>query len=319
MNYKTTIILVTYNHEKYIKESLNSIINQINKFDEIIIVDNNSMDQTIKIIEEIINNEQKNISFIKNSENYGVNEAINIGVWASSGDLIYLQSGDDVSHLNRNKISLDEINKNNEFQLYVSSYEIIDQTSKLVRKIIRSGAYRDPRELIKKGAGLPPMGIVIKRELFKKIGKLNPSVANEDDILGFSAVLYGGVKIIENNLYKYRMHQNSMSGWSTFESDQKLYLDKFFNNLNVRIDNYREWKRISEESNHKDKNIFNDMLDKKIKTTEFIKDIKSINIYRRFKLFINYYNFINKSEFLVILFKENGALLYQKLRSIRYS
>ena len=51
-----SVIMATYNGEKYLREQLNSILCQINENDEIIISDDGSNDNTLKIIKEYMNN-----------------------------------------------------------------------------------------------------------------------------------------------------------------------------------------------------------------------------------------------------------------------
>ena len=78
MTQSASIIIVTYNHNKYIKECLSSLIS--NKELEIIVVDNNSTDGTSDLIEKdfpqvnlIKNHENKNQKNIKVCENSMVN------------------------------------------------------------------------------------------------------------------------------------------------------------------------------------------------------------------------------------------------------
>lgn len=100
---KASILLLTYNQEKFIADALKSILDQDYENLEIIISDDNSQDQTWGIIQEIIlNHPRKNqIIFNKNIENLGVvgnyYKAFNL----SSGDLIFTAAGDDISLPNR--------------------------------------------------------------------------------------------------------------------------------------------------------------------------------------------------------------------------
>ena len=48
------VVMATYNGEKYVKEQLNSILNQTRKPDSIIVTDDNSTDNTVKICKEIL-------------------------------------------------------------------------------------------------------------------------------------------------------------------------------------------------------------------------------------------------------------------------
>jgi len=78
-----TVVIVTYNSEKFIDRCLNSIKNN-----QIVIVDNNSSDNTIKIAEK------HNPKIIISNKNYGYAKAANIGIENSHGDYILLINPD---------------------------------------------------------------------------------------------------------------------------------------------------------------------------------------------------------------------------------
>ena len=63
-----SVAMATYNGEKYIRQQLESILNQSMIVDEIIVVDDNSNDRTIEIIEEL---NCPQIYIFKNVKNFG--------------------------------------------------------------------------------------------------------------------------------------------------------------------------------------------------------------------------------------------------------
>jgi len=63
-----SIIIITYNSEKYIENCLNSVYKNISDQDEVFVIDNNSQDKSVNIVEYIKNN-KKNLYFIKNNNN----------------------------------------------------------------------------------------------------------------------------------------------------------------------------------------------------------------------------------------------------------
>lgn len=93
---KLSIVIVTYNSTRLIEECLNSIFkfNDLGEDLEIIIVDNNSSD--IDILEEIINiNFSRHlIKLIRNIENNGYGQGNNVGVDASSAEIILITNPD---------------------------------------------------------------------------------------------------------------------------------------------------------------------------------------------------------------------------------
>ena len=79
---KISISLVTYNNSKVIEKCINSIFNITNNIDfEIIIIDNNSSDNTVKIIK----NNFKNVKLIKNDKNVGFGAAHNVAIKLGKG------------------------------------------------------------------------------------------------------------------------------------------------------------------------------------------------------------------------------------------
>jgi len=87
-----SVCIATYNGEKYIKEQLDSIINQLDKNDEIIISDDGSSDNTIKIIESY---KDGRIVLYKNSfKNVVLN--FEFAIDKSKGDYIFLSDQDDI-------------------------------------------------------------------------------------------------------------------------------------------------------------------------------------------------------------------------------
>ena len=67
MSDKIFIIIVTWNGQKFIRECLSSIYNQNTQDFEVLIIDNNSSDKTVEIIE----NEFKDVHLFKNTDNNG--------------------------------------------------------------------------------------------------------------------------------------------------------------------------------------------------------------------------------------------------------
>jgi len=99
------VVLITYNHEKYIAEAINSILSQTYSDFELIIIDDGSSDNTLKIIREY---DDPRILVVE-QENSGPSIALNTGINKSRGQFIALMSGDDVSLPDRLKTQIEQI------------------------------------------------------------------------------------------------------------------------------------------------------------------------------------------------------------------
>ena len=89
-----SIIIVTYNSEKEIINCINSLLHQLNDINgEIVIIDNNSTDNTIFLIKEI---DSKIISIIQNSDNFGYTIANNQGIKNAKGEYLLFLNPDTI-------------------------------------------------------------------------------------------------------------------------------------------------------------------------------------------------------------------------------
>ena len=98
-NPKISVVMICYNHEKYISQAVNSILSQTYTDFELIIVDDGSSDKTVKIIQKF----EDSRTTIVEQDNSGPSIALNTGISKSRGQFIAFMSGDDVSLPNRLK------------------------------------------------------------------------------------------------------------------------------------------------------------------------------------------------------------------------
>ncbi|EAQ53099.1 glycosyltransferase [Vibrio sp. 10N.222.46.B3] len=92
--------MVTYNHENYISDSIESCLSQTYKNFELIIVDNNSTDGTVEIVRNY-ESESNKIKLIALDNNTFPSHASNLAIRSAKGVYITLLSGDDLYYNNK--------------------------------------------------------------------------------------------------------------------------------------------------------------------------------------------------------------------------
>lgn len=92
--YKVSIIIPIYNVEQYLAQCLDSVINQTYKNIEIICVNDCSLDNSFRILDEYSKND-KRIKIINRENNGGLSAARNTGLDNASGKYIYFLDSDD--------------------------------------------------------------------------------------------------------------------------------------------------------------------------------------------------------------------------------
>jgi len=92
---KASILLICYNHEKYVEDAVSSIISQSKDFEfEIIVLDDNSTDDTYLLACELLK-DIDNVTLIKNEINLGITKNYQKGFSLCAGEFIFVIEGDD--------------------------------------------------------------------------------------------------------------------------------------------------------------------------------------------------------------------------------
>ena len=93
---ESSIIMSTFNNEKSLPQSINSILSQSYEDFEFLILNDNSTDRTKEVLDKFKKNDSR-IKVFSNSENLGLTKSLNILIKESKGNLIFRQDSDDIS------------------------------------------------------------------------------------------------------------------------------------------------------------------------------------------------------------------------------
>ena len=129
-----SVILSTYNEEKYIIDSINSILNQNYENIEIIIVDDASTDNTVDLIKSIKSNK---IKLYINDTNKKLAYNLNFAILKSNGEYIARMDADDISRKNRIKAQVNYLEKHKNTDI-VASFAKTFGDSNIIKKSLCS-------------------------------------------------------------------------------------------------------------------------------------------------------------------------------------
>ena len=161
---KITIITASFNSEKYLEDSIKSVISQTGSDDEYIIIDGGSNDSTIDIIRKFDNS----ITYWVSEKDEGIYDAWNKGLKVATGDWVMFIGSDDFLKPNALKLYKEFISKHVSKEcMYVSSKnEIIDEN----KKIIRIYGWPWSWKIFKRRNNISHPGSLHSCKLFKKYG-----------------------------------------------------------------------------------------------------------------------------------------------------
>lgn len=259
MNDLISIVLPVYNGERYLKESIESILAQTYTNWELLILDDCSNDSTASIAKYYQNLDNR-IYYYRNDRNLRLPGNLNKGFSLANGDYLTWTSDDNRYHKEALKVMLTTLKEDSQAEFVYTSYNVIDEDGNNLRVF-----YADPRgkEHIL-GSNVVGACFMYSRKAYETIGDYNPDLILVEDFdywqrmfVKFDAVALSDV------LYDYRWHDASLT--STKRQDE-------FNNVleKMLLSNRPAFGKLSVEANfyyysslfniHKDRGLKNPYL-----------------------------------------------------------
>lgn len=203
-NPEISVVMSVYNGEKYLDQSIKSILNQTFKDYEFIIIDDGSTDYTSKILSSY---KDERIKIVKNEKNIGLTKSLNLGIRLAKGEYIARQDADDISDPSRLEKLFNVFEKDKYLGLVGSSFKIIDSNHRILRIVNVPTAEEDIRNIILDHNPFCHGSVMFKREVINKIGGYREFFRYAQDydlwlrisenyrILNIGEVLYGWRKV----------------------------------------------------------------------------------------------------------------------------
>ncbi len=206
---KVSVAMATYNGEKYIKEQIETILNNLDDKDELVISDDGSSDMTIEIINKI---NDKRIKLLEGPRK-GLKKNFENAIKNTTGDVIFLSDQDDIWMENKVEKVLECFNNNN-YILIQHDAVVVDENDKVIyesfaeHRKVKTGVIKN---LIKNS--YHGCCIAFRKELIKEILPIPDNVYLHDEWIGIVAELNGKTYFLDEKLIKYRRHSENTSSF----------------------------------------------------------------------------------------------------------
>ena len=211
---KISVIMPFYNCEKFLDESIWSILNQTFSDFEFIIINDASTDKSEEIVKKYLTD--KRIIYIKNTENKWIVFNLNKAIDLVKGEFVARMDGDDISEKSRFQEQLDFLEKN-------------IQNEKIKKDLFLYSQF------------LPP-SVMIRTDILKKYKYREEFLYCEDYDLWFRLIYWWLLTAnLDKYLLKYRIHSNSSSKNSKIITKRNFILRKEAikkYNLKIWLKNY---------------------------------------------------------------------------------
>ena len=215
-----TVICLCYNHERFLKEALDSVINQTYPNLEIIVADDLSTDNS-RILLEKYAKEHPQIKYLPNEKNQGNCATFNRAFALSKGEYIIDFATDDVLLPNRIEEQITAFEKlGPEFGVLFTDAELIDDEGNHLGDFYQRNADGSLKQQVPSGYVFPeilkrhfisPPTLIMRRALLEKIGGYDESLTYEDFDLYVRASAVSKFYFLDKVLTKRRLHAHQLS------------------------------------------------------------------------------------------------------------
>ena len=215
-----SVVVPCYNHEKYVKETIESIVNQTYKNIELIVIDDGSKDNSVKVIQELA--DKYGFIFI-HRENKGLCATLNEGIMLSKGKYLCTCASDDIYILNKIEKQVAFMEQNSDYAMsYGKIIEFDENTEiKIEIKNPRSGFIFDSLLF---GNFIPAVSQITRKEIFEDIGVFDENLYIEDWDMWLRIAEKYKIGFIDEYLAYYRIHETNISKnfYQIIQAEEKI-------------------------------------------------------------------------------------------------
>lgn len=288
-----SIVLCTYNGEKYIKEQLDSFANQTILPDELVICDDGSKDKTLEIINKFKTNSPFEIKVIVNKINVGVTKNFENACKNAVYDIIFFSDQDDIWFPSKAEKILKAFEQNSDKNVVFTDAILFDEKGEKPVSCLESFGFIGKKKRVYDKSQLRAilMGwfctgatMAAKRDFIMGIMPF-PSALLHDQWISFLASINGKLLSIEESLIKYRQHNCQIVGAKQLSLSEKISCDS---NFEKQISIYKLIKENLIKRQYREEAV--SLLDGKIEFLQNRNKVKNANYISGFFIAIKVYS-----------------------------
>jgi glycosyltransferase involved in cell wall biosynthesis len=218
MSYEISVIIPVYNVEKYIKECLDSVVNQSLGIEniEVIIVNDCTPDNSMEIVREYAE-KYPSIKILEQKVNQGPGAARNLGLMHVTSDYVTFLDSDDYISLNTYENCLNKFYEDESADLVIYKYVLFDSNGEIDSMDIHQEIYKEDHVITDLNKvpevifATAPWNKVYPKKFFSYLN-FPDSMLYEDNIVAVKVLLNSNkIVLTTDSIYYYRHGENDSS------------------------------------------------------------------------------------------------------------
>ena len=238
-----TVVIPSYNHEHFIQDCINSIINQNYQNIELIIIDDGSTDQSVKKIEQLIEHCVHRFTRFefRNRSNKGLCNTLNEALAWAKGDFFSVLASDDMIMPDKVSIQVDYLMKNEKCVAEFGGMKSIDADGKVIGQRVKKYKKFDFKNILMHKHRLPAPTQLIRKSIFDKTEGFNANLKIEDWDMWLKLSQFGTLDYLPQIFSLYRSHDDNTMKKFNLISQERMKIINLYQNSPYYA---RAWKRI---------------------------------------------------------------------------
>ncbi|MDD5693091.1 MAG: glycosyltransferase [Patescibacteria group bacterium] len=238
---RASIITATYNGEKYLRKTIESLLDQSEKDLELLIIDSDSEDGTVNLVKSY---SDKRIKLYSHENTGGPAAPRNTGIAEAKGDFIGFCDQDDLYYPEKIEKQINaykECEKKDKVGIIISSADLIDESGKIIDHNIKPfEGFMDSKsahDLLLKGDVITACSALVPKKVLDEVGYLDETLIGVDDYdLWLRISEKYGILTIKEPLCAWRQSASSLSANKT---KQYIETEKIFQKLKDETEEIR--------------------------------------------------------------------------------
>ena len=281
MDEKIDILMATYNGERYLKEQIESILNQTYSNIRLLICDDLSTDNTYNILKEY-EKKDKRVKVTRNENNLGVTKNFEKLLSMVESKYYMFSDQDDVWNSDKVELSYRKLKKENADLVFTDltvvdeNLNVISKSFNRLKKIYRKIIKYDDLRMVYLYNVVTGCTIISKSSYINKIIPLpeNKDILHDHYIPLLILSQGGKLSYLDMPTIQYRQHPSNQVGSKRYTSSLKSFDDVRNHLINVKISIFKEYTKLTYLFNKK----INSDNEEYLKYFENLKSIKNISL-----------------------------------------
>ncbi|MCC4269671.1 glycosyltransferase [Marinobacter nauticus] len=209
-----TVLTPAYNRRDYIREAVESVLNQSYPNFEYIVIDDGSVDGTYQILQEYDFDSRFQLLSHPGKVNRGQSASLNIGLKAAKGKYVAILDSDDVFHADKLLKQVDFLEKNPNVGMVYGQGMAIDESGHELFLIPSDGHVEDsdPNKLLLDCYMALPGGALVRKSVFDQAGFFEEAFrASQDHDMVIRIAEIAPFAFLPGTVFYYRKHSESIS------------------------------------------------------------------------------------------------------------